>query len=424
MKMLKQNEIDNVARTVLRENDRGGYTVPTDALYPYQWNWDSAFAALGFAEFDLSRAWKEIETLFKGQWDNGMLPHIIFHQIDERYFPGPDEWRGRGPIPSSCISQPPVAASIIRQIWEKNVAFGDKQVRRLFPKLVQWHRWFMNWRCDNGVIFVTHPWEAGRDNAPDWDDAMAAINPKNIAPYQRRDTSHVDPNMRPTKYDYDRYIWLLSQGRKYRWDENTLKKIRAFRVADPTLNFILLRANRDLMNIGLALGQNIDEIKSWISIQEEGVHKLWNSEISSYDSFDLRTGKFAGSISNASFMCWYGGIYDERMLSQFDRIMSKVNYGMPSHDPDSVRFDRKRYWRGPTWAVMNMMIGIGLKDAGEIERAELVKFQTNLAISQKGFAEYFDPIDGTPAGGSTFTWTAAVWLGWAKNLVGERNGRD
>ena len=115
-------------------------------------------------------------------------------------------------------------------------------------------------------------------------------------------------------------------------------------------------------------------------------------------------------------MCWYGGVNDKRMLSQFDRIMEKVKYGMPSHDPDSIRFDRKRYWRGPSWAVMNMMIGIGLEDAGELERAELIKLQTNFAISQKGFAEYFDPIDGTPAGGTTFTWTAAVWLAWAKNL--------
>ena len=172
------------------------------------------------------------------------------------------------------------------------------------------------------------------------------------------------------------------------------------------------------------MGQDVDEINDWITLQEKGIHRLWNGKLSSYDSFDLNSGKFAGSISNASFMCWYGGVYDRRMLSQFDRIMNKVNYGMPSHDPDSERFDRKRYWRGPSWAIMNMMIGIGLEDAGEIERAELVKFQTNLAISEKGFAEYFDPIDGTPAGGSTFTWTAAVWLYWAGNLMGEKNGRD
>ena len=54
--------------------------MPTKGLYPYQWNWDSAFAALGFAEFDLARAWAEIETLMSGQWESGMVPHILFHK--------------------------------------------------------------------------------------------------------------------------------------------------------------------------------------------------------------------------------------------------------------------------------------------------------------------------------------------------------
>ena len=28
------------AVAILRENDRGAYTVPTKGLYPFQWNWD------------------------------------------------------------------------------------------------------------------------------------------------------------------------------------------------------------------------------------------------------------------------------------------------------------------------------------------------------------------------------------------------
>ncbi len=413
--MLQRNELDIKAQKVLRKNDRGGYTVPTNGLYPYQWNWDSAFAAYGFAQFDLPRAWKEVETLFDGQWDNGMLPHIIFHKVNESYFPGPNVWAGVGPLSSSGITQPPVAASLIRRIWEKNTTYGDKPVRKLYTKLLNWHRWFMNWRCENGMIYITHPWEAGRDNAPDWDEAIAAINPTDIEPYKRRDTSFVDPVMRPTKYDYDRYIWLVNQGRECQWDELSLRKRRKFKVADPTMSFILLRANRDLRDIGRALGQDTSEIETWISYLEEGVSLLWNSELCSYDSFDILTGNYTGSISNASFMCWYGGIYDKRMLPQFDRIMTQVRYGMPSHDPESTKFDRKRYWRGPSWAIMNMMIGIGLEDAGEKKRADIIRSQTHLAISEKGFAEYFDPLDGTPAGGNSFTWTAAVWLGWAKN---------
>ena len=50
-------ELDEKARTVLLRNDRGGYTVPRPNLYPYQWNWDSAFAGWGFSTFDTERAW-------------------------------------------------------------------------------------------------------------------------------------------------------------------------------------------------------------------------------------------------------------------------------------------------------------------------------------------------------------------------------
>ena len=93
------NALDSIARSILLGNDRGGYTVPTDGLYPYQWNWDSAFAAAGFATFDIPRAWAEVETLFGGQWPSGMVPHILFHRPDPGYFPGPDVWGARlGPI--------------------------------------------------------------------------------------------------------------------------------------------------------------------------------------------------------------------------------------------------------------------------------------------------------------------------------------
>ena len=33
-------------------------TIPTNRLYPFQWNWDLAFTALGVSYFDDYRAWK------------------------------------------------------------------------------------------------------------------------------------------------------------------------------------------------------------------------------------------------------------------------------------------------------------------------------------------------------------------------------
>ena len=104
----------------------------------------------------------------------------------------------------------------------------------------------MTWRLTNrNCIFISHPWEAGRDNSPDWDNAMRAINPVGVGEYTRRDTSHVDGSMRPTKEDYDRYLWLVQRGRKLKWDEELMSVNRPFEVADPTMTFILLRASQD-----------------------------------------------------------------------------------------------------------------------------------------------------------------------------------
>ncbi len=410
--------LDAQARAILEANDRGGYTVPTAGLYPYQWNWDSMFAAWGFSTFDVERAWAEIETLFSGQWDSGMVPHILFHRPDPGYFPGPDVWGCDGPVPSSGISQPPVAATFIRAVWEANRSAGDEHVRNLFDKMKAWHRWFMDWRSEDGAIFIAHPWEAGRDNAPDWDGAMASIDPAGVGEYTRRDTQHVNADMRPTKFDYDRYIWLVQLGRWLGWDDERLNSQNPFRVGDPGMTFILMRANRDLAWIGREIGRDVSDIESWTRELESGASNLWNPELESFDSFDFKARQFAGCLSNASFLCWYGGLASPEMERQLERLRSVCRYPVPSHDPTSDRFDAKRYWRGPTWGIMNALIGIGLADQGRTAEADALRRDTAGLISENGFAEYFDPMTGEAAGGGTFTWTAAIWLAWASPSAG------
>ncbi len=412
MTSLPKTDLWDHAQQILIQNDRGGYTIPTAGLYPYQWNWDSAFAAVGFAQFDIDRAWTEIETLFSGQWEDGMVPHILFHKPDPGYYPGHDVWGGIGPIPSSGISQPPVAATMARIIFEQDAEAGRARAEALFPKMLHWHRWFLKWRLDQGAVCVTHPWEAGRDNTPEWDGAMARIDPVGVGEYTRRDTTHVDGSMRPTKYDYDRYIWLVQMGRRLNWDQAALLKENPFRVADPTMTFILLRAHRDLLMMGQALGLDTGGMEDEIALLEAGAQSIWNPELGSFDGRDAHTGEWAGCVSNASFLNWYAGVPSDGQRAHLERVMDLVPYGVPSHDPSSDRFDSKRYWRGPTWAIMNMMIGLGLEDYGD-PLGQRVREATRELITRFGFAEYYDPTDGTPAGGKSFTWTAAVWLAWA-----------
>jgi len=404
--------LDEQARDVLRMNDKGGYTLPTHGLYPYQWNWDSAFAAWGFTTFDPDRGWTELETLVSGQWDDGMLPHILFHRVDPGYFPGPDVWQGRGPIPSSGISQPPVAATFMAKMLAMDPS-GEPRARAMWAKLNAWHRWFMDWRLDQGAVCVTHPWEAGRDNAPDWDGAMKAINADDVGEYTRRDTSHVDPAMRPTKYDYDRYLKLLQLGVSVNWDHGKLRDINPFRVADPTMTFTLLRAQRDMAVMGLRFGEDTAEIEGWIKTLEAGAETLWNPDIEGYDSRDVHTDTFNGVLSNASALCWYAGLKDDRARPAIARMLNATTYGLASYDPESKGFEPLRYWRGPTWPIMNYLVGSGMEEQGDDDLGARIRDDTAKLMELNGFAEYYNPLDGTPAGGETFTWTAAVWLGWA-----------
>ena len=416
-------DMDGAARQILMDNDRGGYTLPTKGLYPYQWNWDSVFAAWGFSTFDVARAWDEIETLFAGQWPNGMVPHILFHVSDPGYFPGPDVWGCYeagvcGAIPSSGISQPPIAATFARRIFEADPD-GKDRLHALFPKFVAYHRWWMTWRSDQGAICVTHPWESGRDNAPDWDNAMAAIDPVGVGEYTRRDTSHVDASMRPTKEDYDRYIWLVQRGRRLGWDEAKMAQDPPFMVADPTMTFTLLRANRDLAALADVLGEDRSEIDEWTRTLEAGAATLWNDELEAYDSRDTVSGKWSFSLSNASFLCFWAGIDNPRMLNHLERVSNAAPYAVASYDPEGPKFDGKRYWRGPVWGMMNTMIGIGLADCGHKDASETLRATTRKLIEESGFAEYFDPTTGAPAGGKHFTWTAAIWLGWLSPSAGD-----
>ncbi len=409
------DETDARARAILRGNDHGGYTVPTEGLYPYQWNWDSAFAAWGFSTFDIPRAWLELETLFQGQWDNGMVPHIVFHKDIDGYFPGPEVWQVRHDPPTSGISQPPVAATMARAILAADPEAGRAPMARLYGKLLAWHRWFAKYRLEEGMIAITHPWESGRDNAPDWDAAMARIDTSGVGEYRRRDTEEVDPAMRPRKEDYDRYLAILYFGRDCGWDERAIARGGPFRMADVGMSFIFLRACRDLLHLAREFGtkQEEEEIAGWIAALEKGARQHWNEAAGHFDSRDLRSGAFSGALTSASFLCWYAGIDDARMLEHYLRIMGDVTYGVPSNDPEAPTFSRLRYWRGPVWGIINTLIGIGLEECGHEELAGELRGMTRGLISEHGFYEYFCPQDGASAGGANFTWTAAIWLSWA-----------
>ncbi len=418
-----RSEFTQRATRILVDNDRGGYTVPTPRLYPYQWNWDSAFAALGFWVFDRDRAWRELETLFEGQWADGMVPHIIFRRDDPDYFPGPSIWQSGTTPPSSGHSQPPVVASIVRHFVDTGTAADRQRAEALLPKIFAWHDWFHTMRDPggNGVIGIIHPWESGRDNCPDWDIGLEQISvPADLDRYERRDTDCVDADERPTTDQYDRYLTIVKFGRECGWDQQKVARQGPFFMADPCNQFVLMRADRDLLDLAerFGLAAQSQRIRTWIDRAMEGSQLIWNDSVGSFCARDLRTGCFSDGITNASMLAFYAGAGTDaqrtRLIEHAHAILAACRYGFPSWDPRHPAFESKRYWRGPVWAMANYMIVQGLLDHGETALAERIQSDTMRLIETAGFYEYFDPISGDGHGGPNFTWTAAIYLIWSQ----------
>jgi len=413
------DDLDRLARQVLVDNDRGGYTVPSSRLYPFQWNWDSAFVALGWAEFDRPRAWQEVERLLEAQWPSGMVPHIVFWTEESSYFPGPDVWRaGAGPVASSGISQPPVVATVVRRLVEGDEAEGLERARRLTEAIDRWHRWWHRARDPEGQGFVAvaHPWESGRDNLPDWDQPLLAVDGTTVGNYERRDLDVVDADMRPHKHDYDRYLALVNFGAERQWDDEAVAAANPFWVADPATTAILLRAERDLAWLIERSGGDTGDVAARIEQLSSGFEQLWNPEVDAYCSIDLRSGRRAGAATSATFLAPYAGVFDhiDHLCATLDDWAGACAYLVPSFDPRHHDFEPNRYWRGPVWLMVNYMIATGLSEAGRPDQAERIKQSTRDLVITSGFPESFNPQTGEAVGGPHFAWTAALWLTWAR----------
>lgn len=436
-------EILERARAVLQLNWREGFTVPTHGLYPFQWNWDSGFICLGHQYQNLDKAIQELNSLFSGQWENGLLPHIIFHSENEKtYFPNFDFWQsgvnpGAPAFPkSSGITQPAVHGFILEQLLLTHP--GNLELtefaRHIYPRIVHYHRFLYQYRdpFHEGLMFIFHPWESGRDNSPLWDGSLDRIQvrPEDLPPYERRDTALAPSAERPTNAQYDRYVYLLLLGKKYQYDGHQIAEESPFLIQDDMMNALLIRSNESLIRIGKQLGLDTMEVEEW---QQQSLsafdQKFWNERLGIYTPYDLR-GEFQIEEKEiGGLIPLFAGIPSEKQAKKLSDYLQELAdrdyYLTPSFDVDSPLFDSKRYWRGPVWPHMNWMIYHGLNNYGFTDLAHLVKADTLEIIERFGFFEYFEPEKAITDsltkgyGGDLFSWTASTVLDFALSKNGD-----
>jgi len=422
---------------VLRSNDAGGWTKASPNLYPHQWSWDSAFIAVGWAQLDVGRAMAELEGLFEAQWSTGMVPHIVFRAgPDARYFPGPEWWDcaiapSAPPVQTTGICQPPVHALALQRIWqvtpEARRAEIRERIQALYPRVVKWHGYLATQRDPeaSGLVTTYHPWE-GTDNSPRWDRALARIEVVKPRPYTRLDTRQVkDPSQRPTNWDYDRYLWLVGQLRKYRYDDAQIYRQYPFLIKDVFFSAVLVSANAallDLADVAAASAEDRQRLEGWLERGRAGLARCFDTESGLCVDHDVRADEEIRLRTFAGFAPLFAGTADAGQRAAQMRLLDSEDFCgnprfrwrlLPSTSPAESVFQPRNYWRGPVWPVISWLLWRSLSSLGYSDRADEIRDDSLDQIAGAGdFGEYFEPFTGEPLGSPRQSWTAAVALDW------------
>src|SRR5262245_45141568 len=146
-----------------REGAAFAYTRPSPTRYPWQWYWDSCFAAIVWRRFDRGRSRRELESLLAAQRPDGFIGHTIF-------------WHRRvslGRLPFYNVAsrrafqtetiQPPLLA------WAWRTAVGDPGEEPRIGAQVEWLAANRDLERD-GLLWIVQPDESGLDASPKFDE--------------------------------------------------------------------------------------------------------------------------------------------------------------------------------------------------------------------------------------------------------------
>ncbi|HWM62869.1 MAG TPA: hypothetical protein VNP96_02645 [Solirubrobacterales bacterium] len=373
-----------IAGRVLRQNwlegERAGvrfaYTRPSPTRYPWQWYWDSCFAAIAWRRFDPTRSRTELETLLAAQREDGFIGHTVFWDRPVSLGRLPFYNVASRRSPQTGTIQPPLLA------WAWRIAVGDPAAE---PRIAAQADWLAaNRDLDgDGLLWIVQPDESGLDASPKFDPVWG-----------RRSTGRIG------------FPWLVHRNRRLGWD--------ARRVRDrggPVLCEVLVNT---LWSLSLqALGRP--------SVTPALVERLWDERRGAFLDEVQPGGARPGVLTVAALAPLalpdlpekIGRRLVEEHLLAGDRFLTpvappSVAVSEPSYEPDGGRGPIRRYWRGPTWVNTAWLVWQGMRRLGYDEEAEHLAAGLIGAVEKEGLREYYDPRNGKGLGAVDFAWSALI----------------
>jgi hypothetical protein len=373
-----------IAERVLRQNwlegERDGvpfhYTRPSPGRYPWQWFWDSCFAAIVWRRFAPARSRAELESLLGAQRPDGFIGHTIFWDRPVSWTRRPFyNVASRRALQTETI-QPPLLA------WAWRIAVGDPTAE---PRIAAQHEWLEAHRDldRDGLLWIVQPDESGLDASPKFDPVWGW-----------RGNGHLG------------FPLLVRRNRRLGFDARLIRGR-----GGPVLCEVLVNTMWSLSR--QAMGQT--------SSTTALVERLW----------DERLGLFLDEAqpggARPPVVTWAAlaplalpdlpeeigrRLIEEHLLDPGEFLTPvappSVAAGEASYEPGGGRGPIRRYWRGPTWVNSAWMVWIGLRRLGYEQEAGRLATSLIAAVEREGLREYYDPRDGTGLGARDFAWSALI----------------
>jgi hypothetical protein len=363
-----------------REGVPYGYTVPSATRYPWQWYWDSCFAAIVWRRFDPGRARTELESLLAAATPEGFIGHTIFwgQPVD---FPRALFYnvRSRSDFMTATI-QPPLLA------WAWRIAVGDPA---LVPAIGRHHDCVERQRAldGDGLLWIIQPDESGLDALPTFDSPFG----------WRADGLPGFP-------------LLVARNRRLNFDVR-----RVMARGGPLVCGVATNVLHGLSR--LALGRP--------SITPRIVERLYDEHLGLFRQ--LVRGRSAPPRPRSPAVTWAAlsplalpdlpeaigrRLVEEHLLNPQEFWLPVPPPSVAADDPHFSRRDRflllRRYWRGPTWVNAAWLLWLGLVRLGYAEAAAELAQRVMRAVLGSGLREYYDPYTGEGMGARAFSWSSLV----------------
>ena len=356
------------------------YTSPSPGHYPWQWYWDSCFAAIAWRHVDPGRARRELESLLAAQREDGFIGHTIFW---DRPLTGLRRFTYNvvesDPTMTASI-QPPLLA------WAWQLAVGDPAAE---PRIALQHRWLREHRDldGDGLIWIVQPDESGLDASPQFDAIWG-----------------------PRAHGLPGYVPLVHRNRRLGYDLRAILAAGGPVCCEVTTNVLysLARSALGLESLTATIVERMYDSERGLFLPlARGRRRSRSPQAHPATTIAALTPLALPDLPEEIAQRLIAHLLDER---SFWSPVAPPSVSM-SDPAFSVR-DRAlrglapaRYWRGPTWVNTAWLCWLGLHRLGLQAPADELVARLAGAIGRSGLREYYDPFTGAGMGAHDFAWS-------------------